>query len=283
MNYTIKEVNELSAYAATLQFDQNISDYLNTDDFAIYVRDMYTNDVITIDKNNINNYGINDTDPVLENRLENSLCNNGMVIYLPDSKSLYVKQLIKCTTSANKAIGYDSSEFDIWLTNTDTFTIYSNLFPKLQRDPSACQVDSGAEDPVLPSADMRNGFNYDESITPGIKYLNSITADYEAGNTSAIYVNTDISVPCYYSTVSAFMNTDMSATVSSYLYDNDAQTFIDIPYEESGPTQVDLDLPHSLSATVNCYEYKQFIKSDGDDLYKNRLMLTISADKIETI
>ena len=287
MNYTYQENIETSAYTITLTFDEDISKYFTTDDFEIGIRDQYTNYVTTINKDNWQNFGITDDDPTISNRPKNSLYKNGGILLYPDNNKLYLKQIVKCTDTNGANIGFNSSEVNIWFTPTERVKFNTFLFPKLKRSEKMIQVDEVAEDPLLPEPNMRQEFNYDKKPF-AVENLNGITTNYNAGNEDAIYVNTDISVPCYYSEVSAIMRTtnDVAISpcnVSSYLYDDDAQTFIDIPYDPAGPFTAALDLPDGLVADAEYFTYKQYLRSDGDDLYKNRLVLGICTEGIEIV
>lgn len=284
MNYTYDETFETSAYSVLYKFNEPFSQLLYTDDFEIGIRDVYTNNVKTINKHNIALYGITSTSPVIDDRPKESLyANGGLLIYCPDQYSLYFKQLILCTDPNGAEIGFNSSVVDIWLNDREKITFNSVLFPKLNRDTAILQIDDTEEDPVLPLPNQRPEFDYE------LNNNHTITKNYDPGNPDALYVNTDISVPCYYSTVSAIMRTTQvsqilpSTTVSSYLYDDNAQTYIDIPYTVEGPIVEAYDLPDGLTTNVEYFKYKQLITHDGDDLYKNRLVLGFETEPAEVL
>lgn len=293
MNYTVQETKEISAYNATFTFpDENITSYLNTDDFYISIRDTILCSSWIIDKTNYSQYGITSNDSDIDSREELSLINNGgLLIYCPTINQLYLKQLIPCQTENGNYIGFNTCDIHVHLTNDKSFNFTSKLLPAMQRDPNIVQVGTG-DDPVLPETNSRQEYDFDTNShsLEKINYDTFYTPNYTMGNTDAIYVNTPTSVPLYTSTVSAFLRSTLtesmnsfSDTVSSYLYDDSTGTYTTIDYDEAGPFYADLSLPHGLYTQLQYYEYTQKLQKDEEHCYKNRLILKLTTENNEVI
>lgn len=287
MNYTYVENVETSAYSLTINTDANFIDILKSDNFEIGIFDEITGLSTTINKNNFQLFGVNDKSTDLNARIENSLIKNkGLLVYTDSNNVLKLKMLIACS-NGEESIGYNSSKLSIWLDDKANITTYACILPKLLRSDKLIQYDPSLPDPVLPEPDLRQSYSYDDSVPAQDRSLvQPITADYECGDPDGIYVNTDISVPTYYSTVSALLRLKDSehfvnfSSVSSFLYDDDSGSLINIPYDKAGPFESLMTINGGYSANVEYYTYTQYLSAAGDQLYKNNLhlILTTSAE-----
>lgn len=293
MKYTIDETKSLSAYEATLTFDENILPYTSTNDFAINIRDRVTNNFLTLDKDSFTVFGITSKNSDLDMRADESLIDNGgMLLYFPTPNSLYIKQLIPCQTELGNIIGFNSCAVNGTFNGKDVFTLNTKLLPAMFRDPQIVQEDLTLEDPVLKEPNLRQEYDYDanDHDLTQLKLDTNYQTNYTDGDQDSIYVNTPSTVPCYTSTVSAFLRSTLnpetstfSQSVSSYLYDDQLGTYVDIDYLPSNFVSEEIELPYNLTTELQYCTYKQYLRQDGNKLYKNRLILSLNTDNIETI
>lgn len=281
MNYSQDEKLEFSAYNTTLTFpDTNIVDLLNKDEFELHIRDMYSNESIIITSKNFNEYGYTSENPDTEKRESESLYNNGGILVTHNgSNVLYIKQLIACQYN-DKNIGFNSSHIDIWL-NYEHIGFNSVILPKLIRNNEIVQV-SDDEDPVLSAVNLRPGFDFEK------ENINSaISKNYTMGANDEMYVNTDMGVPCYVSTVSAFISTENNTNVDidetsikSYIFNNETSDSDTITYDMDGPFIYQPDLPDGLNTSIKYYTFNQYISAAENKLYKNKLILNMQTKEI---
>ena len=114
MNYTINETFEMSGYRAVIEADQNLASLI-TDKFHMEVRDILTNQVEEITKEDLMKWGISvDTnlDPSLW-EIQSCINNGGMYINF-NGNTLTFKQIIPCL-SGDIPMGYNSSVYLIEL------------------------------------------------------------------------------------------------------------------------------------------------------------------------
>ena len=78
MNYTYVENVETSAYTLTVTTDTDLFPLINSDNFEIGIFDEINGQNTVINKNNFQLFGINDKNPDLDSRLENSLIKNNI-------------------------------------------------------------------------------------------------------------------------------------------------------------------------------------------------------------
>lgn len=290
MNYTYVENVETSAYTLTVTTDTDLFPLINSDNFEIGIFDEINGQNTVINKNNFQLFGINDKNPDLDSRLENSLIKNkGLLVYIDSSKVLQLKILINCS-NGEETIGYNTSKITLWLDDKTNLTTYACILPKLLRDNSIIQYDENAPDPVLPEPNLRQAYNYDTDVNAQFHGLvTPIVSDYSCGDIDSIYVNTDISVPVYCNTVSALLrNKDTEyfvnfSSVSSFLYDDTNNTLINIPYEKNGPFETQLNINDTYTANIEYYTYTQFLSAAGNNLYKNNLHLLLSTSAVSDV
>lgn len=282
MNYSYTENFETSAYTLSIKTDNDILGIIKSDDFEIAISDEYNDTNITINKNNFQLFGITDKNSDLNKRVDNSLIqNNGILIYSDSFNILNIKLLITCT-NGQKTIGFNNSRISLWLDDKTHLITYAALLPKLLRDNKILQYNIDDEDPVLPKSNLRPEFIYDLPVPQQSDIINTINYNYECGDNSGIYVNTDTSVPLYYNTVSAFTGLkgtrsyiDLSS-VSSYLVDDLNGNIINLPFKMDGPFNIDLNIHNNFYTKLQYYTYTQYLSADGSELFKNNIHLTFS-------
>ena len=283
MNYSYVENIETSAYNLTITTDEDLMKIVKSDNFEIGIYDEISGLNATINKNNFQLFGVTDRNPDLSTRIENSLIKNkGLLVYTDSNYVLKLKMLISCT-NGEETIGYNNSKISVWLDDKSNISTYACILPKLLRDDDIIQYDPNLPDPVLSGSNLRKEYDYDTSVPAQDRALvNPIISDYTCGDPYSIYVNTNISVPVYYNTVSALSRLKDSehfinfGSVSSFLYDDDTGSSINIPYEKNGPFELILDINDEYKANIEYYTYTQFISANGDNLYKNNLHFVLS-------
>lgn len=289
MDYTISENIEISAYEAKLTFTEDIRPYLNSEDFSVTIDDLYTNTSNTISFDKFPMYGITNNDPDFSKREKLSFYDhNGLLMYVDGAYTFYFKQLMSCKKD-NTEVGFNSSKITIHFDDNKEAVFNSILLPKILRGPKLVQVDPAAIDPVLPEPNERQGFDYDVPIE--FPETNRVTTDYLAGDLDGIYVNTynpDTNVPCYYSSLSAFIDVVDSkidpveiASVASYLYDETTNESYDITYTSAATTaSVTIPFEDGYAASLVYQEFKQYISADDDKLHKNKLVFDINVNGV---
>ena len=289
MDYTISENVEISAYEAKLTFNEDIRPYLNSELFSVTIDDLYTNTSKTITYLEFPEYGITNNDPDYGKREKLSFYDHkGLLMYIDGANTFYFKQLISCKKDDTE-VGFNSSKITVHFDDNKEAVFNSILLPKILRSPKLIQVDDSAEDPVLSAANMRQEFDYDAPVDT--TQINQITTDYVAGDTDGIYVNTynpDTNVPCYYSSLSAFIDTCYTkldpveiASVSSYLYDETTNESYPITYTAAETTQsATIPFADGYVGELVYQEYWQFISADDNKLHKNKLVFDLNVNGV---
>lgn len=281
----------MSAYEATLTFDENVNQYANSENFEIRLYDLYTNTTRTISYNEFPNYGITDTGSDLANRAKNSFYNNGgLLMYFDGPNKFYFKQLLLSKSPENAVVGFHSSEVTIYFSDDKIVTFNSILLPKIVRNEKIVQVDSSLPDPVLSASNLRQEFDYNKPVDPD--YLNRVVADYDPGDTNGIYVNTfnnDTNVPCYYSQLSAFTDTVFTeydpvelSEPESYIYDETTNEKFDIYYTsgENCPKTSHFDFADGYNTDLVYYEFNQYLSAGDNKLHKNKLVFNLNVNGV---
>ena len=289
MDYTISENIEISAYEAKLTFKEDIRQYLNSQNFSVTIDDLYTNTSRTINYLEFPDCGITNNDPNFSNRAKLSFYDhNGLLMYVDGAYTFYFKQLLSCTKNGVEA-GFNSSKITIHFDDNKEVVFNSVLLPKILRSPQLVQVNPNDDDPVLPESNMRQEFDYDAPVDSS--RVNQISTDYLAGDTEGIYVNTynpETNVPCYYSSLSAFIDTANSkidpveiASVSSYLYDETTNESYMIPFYSAADTQtVVIPFEDDYVANLVYQEYGQYLSAADNKFHKNKLVFDINVNGV---
>jgi hypothetical protein len=291
MDYKLSENIEMSAYEATLTFDENVNQYANSENFEVRLYDLYTNTTRTINYNEFPGYGITNTDSDLANRAKKSFYDhNGLLMYFDGPNKFYFKQLLLSKSPENAVVGFHSSEITIYFSDDKVVTFNSILLPKIVRNEKIVQVDSSLPDPVLSASNLRQEFDYNKPVDPD--YLNRVVADYDPGDTNGIYVNTfnnDTNVPCYYSQLSAFTDTVFTeydpielSEPESYIYDETTNEKYDIYYtsgQDSPKTSV-FEFADGYNTELVYYEFNQYLSADDGKLHKNKLVFNLNVNGV---
>lgn len=281
----------MSAYEATLTFDENVNQYANSENFEVRLYDLYTNTTRTIGYNEFPGYGITNTDSDLANRAKKSFYDhNGLLMYFDGPNKFYFKQLLLSKSPENAVVGFHSSEITIYFSDDKIVTFNSILLPKIVRNEKIVQVDSSLPDPVLSASNLRQEFDYNKPVDPD--YLNRVVADYDPGDTNGIYVNTfnnDTNVPCYYSQLSAFTDTVFTeydpielSEPESYIYDETTNEKYDIYYtsgQDSPKTSV-FEFADGYNTELVYYEFNQYLSADDGKLHKNKLVFNLNVNGV---
>lgn len=282
----------MSAYEATLTFDENVNQYANSENFEVRLYDLYTNTTRTIGYNEFPGYGITNTDSDLANRAKKSFYDhNGLLMYFDGPNKFYFKQLLLSKSPENAVVGFHSSEITIYFSDDKVVTFNSILLPKIVRNEKIVQVDSSLPDPVLSASNLRQEFDYNKPVDPD--YLNRVVADYDPGDTNGIYVNTfnnDTNVPCYYSQLSAFTETVFTpeydpieiSEPESYIYDETTNEKYDIYYtsgQDSPKTSV-FEFADGYYTDLKYIEFNQYLSADDGKLHKNKLVFNLNVNGV---
>ena len=285
MDYTISENIEMSAYEAVLTFNEDVRQYANNENFNIVLYDLYTNTAKNISNDDFPSYGITNMNSNIGERAKLSFYDhNGILMYFTESNKFYFKQLLSCKDTEDHEVGFHSTNVIITFDEGKEASFNSVLLPKIVRNPNIVQVDDNEQDPVLSGTSRRQSFNYGTPVT--LSSVNRISTDYNPGDVNGIYVNTytpENGVPCYCSTLSAFVNTSFYTgepvefgTVSSYLYDETTNDSYTINYTSAESATMPFTFPDGYNTELVYYEFKQYISASDDKLHKNKLVFDMN-------
>lgn len=218
MNYTINETFEMSGYTAVIEADQNLVSLI-TDDFNMEVRDILTNQVEEITKDDLMNWSTSvDTDLDPELWETQSCINNGGMYINFNGNTLTFKQIIPCL-SGDVPLGYNSSEVNVNFNDDDNINFYSKTLPFFKRDlPKSNNYDI---EPILSAGSARPDYDFDdfknnilmsgcksnfEYNTVGDLYVNNNKGHIKKYNNKSLteYTSADNPTPKFYSDISAF-------------------------------------------------------------------------------
>ena len=218
MNYTINETFEMSGYTAVIEADQNLVSLI-TDDFNMEVRDILTNQVEEITKEDLMKWGTSvDTDLDPELWETQSCINNGGMYINFNGNTLTFKQIIPCL-SGDVPLGYNSSEVNVNFNDNDSINFYSKTLPFFKRD--LLKSDNYDVEPILSAGSARPDYDFDdfknnilmsgcksnfEYNTVGDLYVNNNKGYIKKYNKSLTeYTKDDLQpTPTFYSDISAF-------------------------------------------------------------------------------
>ena len=220
MNYTINETFEMSGYTAVIEADQNLASLI-TDNFRMEVRDILTNQVEEITKEDLMKWGTS-VDTSLDPSLwETQSCiNNGGMYINFNGNTLTFKQIIPCL-SGDIPMGYNSSQVSVVFNDNDSINFYSKTLPFFKRD--LPKSDNYDVEPILPEGSARPDYDFDnfrnnilmsgcksnfEYNTVGDLYVNNEQGHIKKYNNKSLTEYTRIydnkQTPKFYSDISAF-------------------------------------------------------------------------------
>lgn len=305
MNYTVTDNSTFGIFNVQVKFNEDISTYVDNNAVAVEILDVLGNtfdyaeshtEIIHIADIMNNAYGLVQPpqgQPIdRQKQIEDSLkANSGKVITFSNNTMTII--LMAKSTNGNNTIGYYSSRVTIRFEGQDDdddaddieVELYAELFPKIVRSETVRQLDSTAEDPVLPSPNIRPAFDFNQDNPSEIK------DNIEYTTTHAICVNTtsnpagEEEVPLYVSDISAFtVNIEDIEPLDfvfdwdnaeSYLLDETTSRQYDIEYTKAEPEEMSFDIIDGFTATVNNYPVTQYIYSPAGELKKNRFVFKL--------
>ena len=186
MNYTLNETFEMSGYTAVIEADQNLASLI-TDNFRMEVRDILTNQVEEITKDDLMKWGTS-VDTSLDPSLwETQSCiNNGGMYINFNGNTLTFKQIIPCL-SGDIPMGYNSSQVSVVFNDNDSIDFYSKTLPFFKRD--LPKSEDYSVEPILPEGSARPDYDFDD-------YKNNILmsgckSNFEYNTVGDLYVNND--------------------------------------------------------------------------------------------
>lgn len=187
MNYTINETFEMSGYTAVIEADQNLASLI-TDDFRMEVRDILTNQVEEITKEDLMKWGTSvdtDVDPSLW-ETQSCINNGGMYINF-NGNTLTFKQIIPCL-SGDIPMGYNSSEVNINFNNEDNINFYSKTLPFFKREfPKSDNYDV---EPILSAGSARPDYDFDDFRNNIL--MSGCKSNFEYNTVGDLYVNNNM-------------------------------------------------------------------------------------------
>ena len=218
MNYTINETFEMSGYTAVIEADQNLASLI-TDNFRMEVRDILTNRVEEITKEDLMKWGTSVDTDVDPSMWETQSCiNNGGMYINFNGNTLTFKQIIPCL-SGDIPLGYNSSEVNVTFNNNDNINFYSKTLPFFRRD--LPKSDNYDVEPILSAGSARPDYDFDDFRNNIL--MSGCKSNFEYNTVGDLYVNnnmghikkynnknlTDYTVesnptPNFYSDISAF-------------------------------------------------------------------------------
>lgn len=218
MNYTINETFEMSGYTAVIEADQNLASLI-TDNFRMEVRDILTNQVEEITKEDLMKWGTSVDTNIDPSLWETQSCiNNGGMYINFNGNTLTFKQIIPCL-SGDIPMGYNSSQVSVVFNENDSIDFYSKTLPFFKRD--LPKSDNYDVEPILPDGSARPDYDFDNFKNNIL--MNKCKSNFEYNTVGDLYVNnekghikkynnkslTDYSIeshptPKFYSDISAF-------------------------------------------------------------------------------
>ena len=295
MNYTLDETFELSGYTATITADEDLSRKIN-DNFLMIVRDILSNDQLTIRRGDLFAYGTTVTDGDPETwATQSCLKNDGIYINFNGNKLIY-KQVLPCRNiTTHKNIGYNSSEIKIFFDQDQEQDIdfHSKVLPFFQRSLPFKNPDNIIDEPILEDTSARPDYDFDYRHLSEESTLSGFSSNIKYNSVGDLYVNnkeghikkyeegnlvsrTPNLTPEYCSDISAFyittdqigaikpMDDDYGeiSTIKSTIWNEITDEESKIPYErlvQSASTTLSFD---NYETDVIYNVYRQFIKDD---------------------
>ncbi len=220
MNYTLNETFEMSGYTAVIEADQNLASLI-TDNFRMEVRDILTNQVEEITKDDLMKWGTSVDTNIDPSLWETQSCiNNGGMYINFNGNTLTFKQIIPCL-SGTIPMGYNSSQVSVVFNDNDSIDFYSKTLPFFKRD--LPKSEDYSVEPILPEGSARPDYNFDnyknnilmsgcksnfEYNTVGDLYVNNEKGHIKKYNNKSLTEYTRIydnkQTPKFYSDISAF-------------------------------------------------------------------------------
>ena len=208
----------MSGYTAVIEADQNLASLI-TDNFRMEVRDILTNQVEEITKEDLMKWGTSVDTNIDPSLWETQSCiNNGGMYINFNGNTLTFKQIIPCL-SGDIPIGYNSSQVSVVFNENDSIDFYSKTLPFFKRD--LPKSDNYDVEPILPDGSARPDYDFDNFKNNIL--MNGCKSNFKYNTVGDLYVNnnnghikkynkkslTDYSTeshptPKFYSDISAF-------------------------------------------------------------------------------
>lgn len=187
MNYTINETFEMSGYTAVIEADQNLASLI-TDNFRMEVRDILTNQVEEITKEDLMKWGTSVDTNIDPSLWETQSCiNNGGMYINFNGNTLTFKQIIPCL-SGDIPIGYNSSQVSVVFNENDSIDFYSKTLPFFKRD--LPKSDNYDVEPILPDGSARPDYDFDNFKNNIL--MNGCKSNFEYNTVGDLYVNNNM-------------------------------------------------------------------------------------------
>lgn len=235
MNYTINETFEMSGYTAVIEADQNLASLI-TDNFRMEVRDILTNQIEEITKEDLMKWGTSVDTNIDSSLWETQSCiNNGGMYINFNGNTLTFKQIIPCL-SGDIPIGYNSSQVSVVFNENDSIDFYSKTLPFFKRD--LPKSDNYDVEPILPEGSARPDYDFDNFKNNIL--MNGCKSNFEYNTVGDLYVNNNMGhikkynkksltdytkdddnkqTPKFYSDISAFyITTNQLGSITPYSF-----------------------------------------------------------------
>lgn len=186
MNYTINETFEMSGYTAVIEADQNLASLI-TDNFRMEVRDILTNQVEEITKEDLMKWSTSvdtDLDPSLW-ETQSCINNGGMYINF-NGNTLTFKQIIPCL-SGTIPMGYNSSQVSVVFNDNDNIDFYSKTLPFFKRD--LPKSEDYSVEPILSAGSARPDYDFDNFKNNIL--MNGCKSNFDYNTVGDLYVNNE--------------------------------------------------------------------------------------------
>lgn len=186
MKYTINETFEMSGYTAVIEADKNLASLI-TDNFRMEVRDILTNQVEEITKEDLMKWGTSVDTNIDSSLWETQSCiNNGGMYINFNGNTLTFKQIIPCL-SGDIPMGYNSSQVSVVFNENDSIDFYSKTLPFFKRD--LPKSDNYDEEPILPDGSARPDYDFDNFKNNIL--MNGCKSNFEYNTVGDLYVNNE--------------------------------------------------------------------------------------------
>lgn len=278
MNYTINETFEMSGYTAVIEADQNLASLI-TDNFRMEVRDILTNQVEEITKEDLMKWGTS-VDTSLDPSLwETQSCiNNGGMYINFNGNTLTFKQIIPCL-SGDIPMGYNSSQVSVVFNDNDSINFYSKTLPFFKRD--LPKSDNYDVEPILSAGSARPDYDFDdfknnilmsgcksnfEYNTVGDLYVNNEQGHIKKYKNKSLTEYTPVSnpTPKFYSDISAFyITTNQLGGITPYEFKDEykGKHWKSTIWNENTDEETDIDVYAKETAKSATIEFNG-LKSD---------------------
>lgn len=286
MNYTITETFEMSGYTAVIEADQNLASLI-TDNFRMEVRDILTNQIEEITKEDLMKWGTSvdtDIDPSLW-ETQSCINNGGMYINF-NGNTLTFKQIIPCL-SGNIPMGYNSSQVSITFNDNDSIDFYSKTLPFFKRD--LPKSDNYDVEPILSAGSARPDYDFDDFKNNIL--MSGCKSNFEYNTVGDLYVNNNMGhikkynnkslteytkdyskpTPKFYSDISAFyITTNQLGGITPYDFIDEykGKHWISTIWNETTNEETDIDVYPKETAKSATIEFNSLTSDIVYNVYR---------------